>query len=122
MYGSKRTTQWGDSIFEFEVFGVENELAEPIEEEKTSSILFDESMFKVYPSVVKHNGNLTIHLANSVVNPVVSIFSSNGALIKQLKPIQHKIDLHIDEKFTKGIYFLQVSAVDRVLSKRFVVV
>lgn len=122
MYGSKRTTQWGYSIFEFEVFGVENELAEPIEEEKTSSILFDESMFKVYPSVVKHNGNLTIHLANSVVNPVVSIFSSNGALIKQLKPIQHKIDLHIDEKFTKGIYFLQVSAVDRVLSKRFVVV
>jgi hypothetical protein len=62
MHGTRRTTQWGYSIFEFEVWGDPNPDAEPVAEFATSITGTQNERLHIYPGTVNRDEYVNIYL------------------------------------------------------------
>jgi len=107
IYGEKRTTQWGYSIYEIEVFGSENENAEPVEE-VTNVPSNQESKISLFPTVVSKTSWLTICLPNQCVPTELFIYGNDGRLVKKMIADKDKWKVFIDASFASGIYHVML--------------
>jgi hypothetical protein len=99
MYGTERTTTWGYSIFEFEVYGTES----------GTTGFFDTEMNKLrlYPTLIKKSENLQIECTSDLLCSNYQIYNLNGQLVKSGKLIKNINSLNIDESFIPGIYIFK---------------
>ena len=112
MYGTARTTNWGYSIFEFEVFGT---IVTKVNGENT------QSKFEIFPTVIRQNENLKVICPPALENPVFSIYNSKGKIIGNGKLNESLNFIKIDGEFDPGIYFLRLSGNQTTQTGKFIV-
>jgi len=122
MHGTKRTTTWGYSIFEFEVYGKENSNAEPVEEIKTKIKTITTSLFKIYPTSIQLNNQLQVELASPKQSTIVSIFTLTGVLVKQITATENLLRIPIGNSFSKGVYLIHCSNNGHCQTSKFIVI
>jgi hypothetical protein len=99
IYGTERTTTWGYSIFEFEVYGKESE----------TTGIFDTEMnrMRLYPTIIRKSENLQIECTSDLLCSNFQIFNLSGQLIKQGTIVENISSLNIDELFSPGMYIFK---------------
>jgi len=112
IYGTARTTTWGYSIFEFEVYGTPFTTA--VSENK-------QNLFKIYPTIIRQNEHLKIIIEDAGKNACFHIFNSSGKSIRNgifNEPLSY---IFIDEDFYPGIYILRLQYEDFNQTRKFIV-
>jgi hypothetical protein len=94
--GIERTTTWGYSIFEFEVYG-----AAP-----TALNTVDISKLKLQSKIVNRNQSLELFCASELLPLTYDVFNSAGMLMQRgtISDVKSSISLH--SKVGKGVYFM----------------
>jgi len=109
MYGTKRNTQWGYSIYEFEVYGNENPDAVPVAIENNITSPQDNRYVAIAPTMAAKGEYIHIY-SNSIRGlKKVEIFNINGTLIKRFDNINLPYEINIDNGFATGMYFIKLS-------------
>lgn len=122
IYGTKRNSEWGYSIYELEVYGNENADAQPQGELITlANNLLNNPDWKLYPSVVLQNEYVTIEKSTNVA-VTLQIYSTNGKLIKSLCVNDEVTTIPINEEFKKGIYLFSLIGEQSADVKRITVI
>jgi len=101
MYGTERTSQWGYSIFEFEVFGTDSNTTGIFNAEMNS--------LKLYPNFIRRTETLQIECTSDLVSSNFRIYNLSGQVVKQGKFVENITSLNIDESFSPGMYILKGS-------------
>jgi hypothetical protein len=112
IYGTARTTTWGYSIFEFEVYGTPRTTA--VSEK-------NQNVFKIYPTTIRRNEHLKVISENTGINADFHIFNNVGQIIRKGifdEPLSY---VFIDEDFYPGIYILRLQYEDFFQTRKFIV-
>lgn len=99
MYGTARTSTWGYSIFEFEVYGtpVTTGIGENIR-----------NHFEIYPSVIRQFENLKVFYSSVSEKPKFSIYNLEGKIIRSGILNEPVSFISIDNDFNPGIYVFRL--------------
>lgn len=97
MYGTSRTTQWGYSIFEFEVYANTNTALRHINSEK----------LKIQPNTLSRNEKLQITCSTDILPLNFSIFNVTGQLIQNGKLVENSNSVSLSKNVEQGIYFVK---------------
>jgi len=111
MYGTKRNTSYGYSIYEFEVFGSPSTGVE----HKT------ENSITVFPTLVGQERVLNVKLKKSVSNGSYSIYSMDGKCLVKRNFIEQDLKIILNETFRSGIFMLKIEAGDISVMRKFIV-
>jgi len=114
MNGIERTTNYGYSIFEFEVYGNESGA--------TGLINPEENEFRLYPNLVRKSGELLITCSEGLLPANYQIFSQTGLIKKQGILSEEQNSFAIDDSFHCGIYIFRLQHQDFFQSLKFSVV
>jgi hypothetical protein len=124
MFGVSRTTAYGYSIFEFEVFGQENSNAKPIgipSSHGTTAIgIINSGDLSVFPSVVGKQNDLRI-TSPGYQKGLVQIYNLQGVLMQSFNYDGSNATVRIDQGFSSGIYLVKFVSEQHVLSGKFLV-
>jgi hypothetical protein len=112
IYGTARTTTWGYSIFEFEVYGTP--FTTVVSENK-------HNICKIYPTVLRQNEHLKIIIEDTGKNTGFHIFNSTGKTISNGVLNETVSYFYVDESFIPGIYFLKFHGKDFYEIRKFIV-
>lgn len=96
--GIERTTTWGYSIFEFEVYGAAPNALNTV----------DLSKLKLQSTVVDRNESLELFCASEMLPFTYDVFNSAGMLIQRGTVSEVKSAISLDNKVGKGVYFLSL--------------
>lgn len=113
LYGYSRNTSYGFSIFEFEVFGVENPNATPVgtpANHETTDLKQNKSGSYIYPTNVSYGQKLHLSIDKNAVFNHINIYNIEGKLISNYKVNNNKIDIDIDNNFLSGMYVLKLES------------
>ncbi len=111
--GIERNTNYGYSIFEFEVYGTESAA--------TGFTPLKINELKIFPTNVNVSQYLTFQVPTLIGNPFISIYANNGRLMKQFSPMQNETQFCIDSSFAKGLYLVQFKSAEFALGGKFIV-
>ncbi|MGC8824507.1 MAG: glycosyl hydrolase [Bacteroidales bacterium] len=112
IYGTKRTTSWGYSIFEIEVNGSENPAAEPVTETTKLDNIEVES-FMIYPTVVPRYSKVKILMpAHSSAKSRIEIYNLQGKRVKVARPAMGN-ELFLNATFPAGVYVVKLVSPDK---------
>ncbi len=111
MYGTERTTSYGYSIFEFEVYGNESGA--------TGMISPAENGFRLYPNLVWKSDQLLISCSPGLLPANYQIFSQTGLVKKQGRLNEEQNVFAIDDSFHSGIYIFRLQHHDFFQSLKF---
>lgn len=109
MYGTRRTSQWGYSFYEFEAYGRENPNAQPIDTSYSHVDDLVDNTWSVSPSVIRLNEQVKIIL-NNYADVEISVYDMSGKVITRHTPNHRELNLTINSSFTKGIYFIKMKS------------
>lgn len=113
MNGTERTSNWGYSIYEFEVYGTESGV--------TGIIDLKQPEIKVYPTIVRKSDHIDISVSPDLLKSVFRISNLNGKVLKQEVLLNLITKFTIDESFGPGIYLLTVQQNDFSQTLKFIV-
>ncbi len=113
MYGTARTTTWGYSIFEFEVYGSQ---ITSVGMEKA-----EQSGFEIFPTIINPGGMLQIVAPPMTNDSLYAIYNHEGKTCKSGQLNQRTSLIEIDTSFSPGIYFIRVNTNDSHFAKKFIV-
>jgi hypothetical protein len=111
MFGSKRNTTYGYSIYEFEVYGL---AITGIETVKANSVT-------VFPTVVGQERVLNIKLNESITKGSYSIFSMDGKCLTKRNFNSRDLKIILNETFHSGVYMLKIQGDDFFVMRKFIV-
>jgi hypothetical protein len=111
MFGTKRNTTYGYSIYEFEVYGL---AITGIETVNTNSV-------SVFPTVVGQEKVLNVKLNESITNGSYSIFSMDGKCLTKRNFNARDLKIILNETFHSGVYILKIQGDDISVMKKFIV-
>jgi mannan endo-1,4-beta-mannosidase len=111
MNGIERTTNYGYSIFEFEVYGMESGA--------TGMINPEENGFRLYPNLVRKSAKLLITCSEGLLPANYQIFSQTGLIKKQGVLSEEQNVFAIDDSFHSGIYIFRLQHQDFFQSLKF---
>lgn len=99
MFGTARTSIWGYSIFEIEVYGSES----------GTTGLFDteRNKMRLYPTLIRKSENLQIECTPDLLCSNYQIYNLSGQLVKQGTLVENINSLNIDESFSPGMYIFK---------------
>jgi len=97
MYGTARTTKWGYSIFEFEVYGKTQLSLQSIEANK----------LKIHPTIIAQNESIQITCSTDILPLNFSVVTINGQLIQKGTLVQNTNSLSLNGNLQQGIYFIK---------------
>jgi hypothetical protein len=121
MYGTRRTTQWGYSIFEFEVWGTPNPAAEPVPESTTDVLTPESPKIQVFPSNISPDEYLQVNFHTNQQGRIIMVFDLSGKLIKRIPAMEKTNRIRIDNAFSSGLYLLRAIDTNAVMSEKFMV-
>ncbi|WP_264563794.1 glycosyl hydrolase [Flavobacterium sp. N3904] len=94
--GIERTTTWGYSIFEFEVYGAAPDALNTV----------DLSKLKLSSTIVNRNESLELFCASEFLPLTYDVFNSAGMLIQRGTISEVKSYILFHNKIAKGVYFI----------------
>jgi len=121
MYGLKRTTNYGYSMFEFEVYGTENPNAEPVGDLVTGNKEEMASAFTIYPTLVKKNTAIHVNPLNKNITYNLHIFNTIGESVLSNYHMTGSHQILVDEQFVKGVYILRMECSNGIETAKFIV-
>jgi len=95
--GTERTTSWGYSIYEFEVYG---NVPTGIDETKIAGLKFQ-------TNVLKQNEQLQIFCTNDVLPLSYNIYNTTGKMVQSGQLVNSHSNLSLHQSLTKGFYFVK---------------
>lgn len=113
MYGTARTSTWGYSIFEFEVYGTESGT--------TGLINMDMHKLRIYPTIIRKSEKMQIYCPGSLLPANYQIYCQSGQIKKQGILTDTNSFLVIDQS-EAGFYYFKLSHNDLSKAIKFVVV
>jgi hypothetical protein len=112
MYGIKRNTTYGYSIYEFEVYG---NSASGMDDPVQGSI-------KIFPSVIGPDRILTIQTVENLTNSSIQICNASGKIMMQKNYFGQEMNLKLDTRFRPGLYVVRIRYGNTLVNKEFIVV
>jgi hypothetical protein len=112
MYGTKRNTDYGYSLYEFEVYGVSSNGTGDREQ----------GSIRIFPSVIGSERILTIKASENLMKCAVMICNSFGNIMMQENFSGDEINLKLSNQFNPGVYMVRLLYRNTVLSKKIIVV
>ena len=112
MNGTERTTTWGYSIFEFEVYGTASAT--------TGFINMDLNKLKIYPTIIRNSQQMQISCPGSLLPANYKIFSQSGQIKKQGILTDTNSFLVIDQS-DNGFYYFKFEHNDLSKTVKFIV-
>jgi hypothetical protein len=100
MNGTARTTTWGYSIYEFEVYGTEagsNGITETTQ-----------NRFRIYPTCIGKSEKMQVSCPSDLLPANYQIYSTTGQIRKQGILTENVCFLDMDASFPSGLYFISV--------------
>ena len=113
MFGTARTTNWGYSIFEFEVYGT------PV---TTGVAENTRQNFTIFPTVIGQNQMLTVTCPPALENPAFSICNSDGKIIEKGTLKEPLNFIGINAAFKPGVYIFRLTGNSYFRTCKFVVI
>lgn len=120
LYATKRTTSWGFSIWEFEIYGEPNANAKPSGEMITKIFYQKATSLKVYPGILKQGQAITIENVKQEVYNYTLVNTAGQQLIK-LKNNNSTLITIPSIELNKGIYFLKIENKNGIENYKFIV-
>ncbi len=111
MNGTERTTSYGYSIFEFEVYGSESGA--------TGFVNPEENGLRLYPNLVREPDHILVSCPPSLLPANYQIFSQTGLIKKQGVLSEEQNSFAIDDSFQTGIYIFRLQHQDFFQSLKF---
>ena len=113
MSGTARTSNWGYSFYEFEVFGVEKPTA-------VNDIDADKAEISIYPTIIHENENLHIKLKEAGKFDTLIIYDVNGRKVYQQSLPSNEADIATNG-LGKGIFTVKIESKSGITSKKIVI-
>ncbi|MBL7968762.1 MAG: discoidin domain-containing protein [Prolixibacteraceae bacterium] len=113
MHGTERTSTWGYSIFEFEVFGTASSI--------TGNKNMDLNKIRLYPTIIRNSQQMQVSCPNSLLPADYQICSQTGQIMKAgilTEPISF-IDI---ERSDSGFYYFKLQHNNLAKAVKFIVV
>lgn len=113
MHGTGRTSTWGYSIFEFEVFGTASSI--------TGNKNMDLNKIRLYPTIIRNSQQMQVSCPNSLLPADYQICSQTGQIMKAgilTEPISF-IDI---ERSDSGFYYFKLQHNNLAKAVKFIVV
>lgn len=115
MFGYKRNTQYGYSLFEFEIYGNKVSTGTKIEtNEKKQDV-------RIYPTRIKQFDSLQISLKERVEKGTIVICNMNGQIVKKINMNSNAETVIIDNSFKPGIYLINIDSNNINVQQKFIV-
>ena len=121
MYGISRTTVYGYSIYEFEVYGTENPNAQPVGENTTGINWQSLLSCEVFPTILKKDQILNIKHTSNIKITDIQIYNIRGENILNSRIENKLLQICMDNRFVKGMYFIKINFSNSQEIKKFVV-
>jgi hypothetical protein len=119
IYGTERTSQWGYSIYEFEVFGSENPNAEPVGKVLATKFIKKNVDIEIIPTLVRANSFITVRIPSIVKNAEIRIFDFRGRKLYHNIMTNNEMIIKLDSGFKNGTYILTINNHKLTGSKKF---
>lgn len=111
MYGTARNTNYGYSIYEFEVYGaITNGIGDPVH-----------GSLNVFPSVIGPQRLLAIQSSENITKGRVMIYNASGICLMQENFSGKETRLNLNNQFTPGLYVVRLFANNAVSSRKIIV-
>jgi hypothetical protein len=112
MYGVTRTTSWGYSIFEFEVYGTPNADAQPVADPNPVGSGFHTGVYlvgnyeqiNIYPNPNAAGQQITIQTPQQFLHGTIHIYNVNGQLLLARPITKTPSVLDLPQDLSPGIY------------------
>jgi hypothetical protein len=96
--GIERTTTWGYSLFEFEVYGSDPATLGTV----------DLNKLKLQSSIINNNESLELYCASELLPLKYDVYNTAGMLIQRGTVSEIKSSISLNNKAGKGVYFLSL--------------